>query len=215
MKRWRVRWLICSRRGIGQWAIRSASIRSQPITVVLYTREQFSEITRLAGLVSGRFLRAYSNSDQRLARTARRARSRPVPHEFVDALVAHAGRSRNVPAWMNEGLATVLEPAGPADVELTLARTAAWLALSTLHQGFVGLATTDAEIADASSVGAVRRLIDQRGVAALVGLLEDLSRGAPFARAFHRRIAVSFEDFETLVERDETARRKYLVGSWR
>ena len=46
---------------------------SQPITVVLYTREQFSEITRLAGLVSGRLRRAYSTSDQRLARTRSRS----------------------------------------------------------------------------------------------------------------------------------------------
>ena len=72
----------------------------------------------------------------------------------------------NVPAWMNEGLATVLEPARPRGHQSTLARTSVRPALSTLHQGFVGLATTDAEIAYASSARAVRRLIDQRGVAA-------------------------------------------------
>ncbi len=173
---------------------------SQPITVVLYTREQFSEITRLAGWsvagYDGRIRLRISGSLERIEEL-----DRVLSHEFVHALVATLG-GRNVPAWMNEGLATVLEPAGPADVESTLARTSVRPALSTLHQGFVGLATTDAEIAYASSARAVRRLIDQRGVAALVGLLEDLSRGSPFARAFHRRIAVSFEDFEALVERD-------------
>jgi hypothetical protein len=45
-----------------------------------------------------------------------------LSHEFVHAVVGMLG-GRTVPAWVNEGLATVLEPAGPADAEATLART--------------------------------------------------------------------------------------------
>jgi hypothetical protein len=45
-------------------------------------------------------------------------------------------------------------------------------------------------------------LIEQRGVAALVALLEDLGRGAPFTSAFHQRIAMRYEDFARLVTRD-------------
>jgi hypothetical protein len=45
-------------------------------------------------------------------------------------------------------------------------------------------------------------LIEQRGVRALVALLEDLARGAQFASAFQERIAMRYEDFATLVARD-------------
>ena len=47
---------------------------------------------------------------------------RVLSHEFVHAVVAMLG-GRTVPAWVNEGLATVLEPAGSKDAEATLART--------------------------------------------------------------------------------------------
>ena len=109
---------------------------------------------------------------------------------------------RTVPAWVNEGLATVLEPKGPEDVEATLARTNVRPGLSKLHRSFVGLSSRDAEIAYASAARAVRRLIEQRGVAALVALLEDLARGAQFASAFQERIAMRYEDFVALVARD-------------
>ena len=95
---------------------------SQPITVVLYTREQFGEITRLAGWSVAGVRRAYSTAGSAARSNEPEELDRVLSHEFVHALVATLG-GRNVPAWMNEGLATVLEPAGPADVESTLART--------------------------------------------------------------------------------------------
>ena len=109
---------------------------------------------------------------------------------------------RTVPAWVNEGLATVLEPEGPKGADWTLARTDVRPELSKLHRSFVGLSTRDAEIAYASAARAVRRLIEQHGVAALVALLEDLARGAQFASAFHQRIEMRYEDFAALVARD-------------
>ena len=172
---------------------------SQPIVVVLYTREQFGDITRLASWS----VAAY---DGRIRVPLRTALDEPdelnrvLSHEFVHAVVAMLG-GRTVPAWVNEGLATVLEPAGVADAEATLARTDARPALSTLHRSFAGFSKRDAEIAYASAALAMRRLIDQCGAAAVVGLLRDLARGAPFASAFEQRIAMRYEDFEALVAR--------------
>jgi tetratricopeptide (TPR) repeat protein len=175
---------------------------SQPVTVVLYTREQFGEITSLAAWSAAAY-------DGRIrvplagALHHREELDRVLSHEFVHAVVAMLG-GRTVPTWVNEGLATVLEPAGPDDAEAMLARTrtGARPALSKLHRSFVALSRHDAEIAYASSARAVRRLIEQRGAAAVVALLEDLSRGAPFASAFHRRIAMRYEDFAAVVARD-------------
>jgi hypothetical protein len=107
-----------------------------------------------------------------------------------------------VPAWLNEGLATVLEPPAPGDADATLTPASVRPPLSKLHRSFVGLSKRDAEIAYASAARAVRRLIDRRGAPAVVALLEDLARGAPFDRAFEQRMAMRYEDFAALVARD-------------
>lgn len=170
-----------------------------PISVVLYSREQFGDITRLAtwsvAAYDGRIrvpLGGALEQPDELARV--------LSHEFVHAAVAILG-GRTVPAWVNEGLATVLEPEGPKDAEAALAR-ADVRPLSTLHSSFARLSTRDAEIAYGSAARAVRRLIELRGAAALVALLEDLSGGAPFDSAFHQRIAMRYEDFAALVARE-------------
>ncbi len=172
---------------------------SQPITVVLYTRQQFADITRLAAwsvaAYDGRIRVPLGDALEQLDEL-----DRVVSHEFVHAVVALLG-GRTVPAWVNEGLATVLEPAGPEGAEVTLSRNDERPELSQLHRSFVGFSRRDAEIAYASAARAVQRLIDHRGAAAVVALLEDLARGAPFASAFHQRIAMRYEDFEALVNR--------------
>jgi tetratricopeptide (TPR) repeat protein len=170
------------------------------IAVVLYTREQFGHITRLADWSVAAF-------DGRIRVPLARAAVGPeeldrlLSHELVHAVVTRLG-GRAVPAWVNEGLATVLEPAGTMDLEAALASSGARPALSKLHRSFVGLSTREAELAYASAARAVRRLIEQRGAPALVALLEDLARGAPFDQAFHARIAMRYEDFAALVARE-------------
>ena len=164
-----------------------------PVTVVLYTREQFDRITKLASWSVAGF-------DGRIrvplggAAAAHDDLDRVLSHELVHAIVARLG-GRAVPAWMNEGLATVLEPAGSGDVEAALTRGAVPADLSQLHGGFAGLSRRDAEVAYASAARAVRRLLERRGAAAIVSLLQDLGRGAPVARAFERRLAMRYDDF--------------------
>jgi tetratricopeptide (TPR) repeat protein len=169
---------------------------SQKTTVVLYTREQFDDITRLAGWS----VAAY---DGRIRVPLAGAREEPeeldrlLSHEFAHALIDKIG-GRTVPAWLNEGLATVLEPEGSTEIEALLTRTDAQPRLTNLHDGFVALSTRDAEIAYASAARAVRRLVEQRGTAGVVALLEDLSRGTPFDDAFSRRMGVRYEAFAAL-----------------
>ena len=80
---------------------------SQPVSVVLYTRQQYGEITRLADWSAAGY-------DGRirvpLGRTLeqREELDRVLSHEYVHAVVAMLG-GRTVPAWVNEGLATALE----------------------------------------------------------------------------------------------------------
>jgi tetratricopeptide (TPR) repeat protein len=166
---------------------------SERITVVLYTREQFNTITRLtswsAAAYDGRIRIPIAVSPEE-----REDLDRLLSHEFVHALVAMLG-GRTVPGWLNEGLATVLEPAGSEDAEAPLARTRARPNLAKLHDSFINLSREDAEIAYASAARAVRRLLEQRGASAVVALLQDLAQGRTFAAAFRQRTDVPYEFF--------------------
>jgi hypothetical protein len=79
------------------------------ITVVLYTL-QFHDITRAPAWAGGIY-------DGQIRVAVKGALSHPedlervLVHEFVHALVGQVG-GRNVPFWLNEGLATALEPGG-------------------------------------------------------------------------------------------------------
>jgi hypothetical protein len=167
---------------------------------VIYTRAQFRDITRLAAWSAAAY-------DGRIRVPLGGERVEPgeldrvLSHEFVHAVVAMTG-GRTVPAWLNEGLATALEPAADRHhPEAAAPRTAARHELTQLHhlhRGFTGLSRQDAEVAYESSARAVRRLLDQRGPAAIVALLQDLARGVAFADAFRQRLAIRYEEFAAL-----------------
>lgn len=166
---------------------------SRPVTVVLYTRDQFRETTRLAewsvAAYDGRIhlpLAGAAHEPEELDRV--------LSHEFVHVMVATLG-GRTVPGWVNEGLATVLEPEGSSDADSALAGTSARQSLSKLHGSFVGFSTRDAEAAYASAALAVQRLIEQRGLATIVALLKDLAHGATFDRAFAERVGTRYDEF--------------------
>jgi len=161
---------------------------SRPITAVIYSRQQFDDITRLAAWSTAGY-------DGRIRIPRSVALDHPdeldrvLSHEFVHALVEMlAGRA--VPAWLNEGLATALEPSNPVVSGPTVRAD-----LTRLHRSFVDLSKRDAEVAYASGADAVRRLIDHHGAAVIVAVLQDLGRGAPFASAFEQHTAMRYEDF--------------------
>jgi tetratricopeptide (TPR) repeat protein len=169
---------------------------SEPITALIYSRQQFDDITRLASWSAAGY-DGRIRVPRSVAVSERDELDRVLSHEFVHALVdMTAGRS--VPAWLNEGLATALEPTGPTSADATPSQRAR-LALSQLHRGFVLLSRRDAEAAYASSAQAVRRLLDQHGAGTITALLGDLRRGVPFASAFEYRLAMRYEDFAALV----------------
>lgn len=169
---------------------------TETITVILYTRQQFEEVTKLAAwsaaAYDGRIRVPVSdvlkNTDEL---------DRVLSHEFVHAIVARLG-GRAVPTWLSEGLATVLEPAGSEEVESTLSQSSVRPPLSSLHGKFTDMSRAEARIAYASSARAVRRLVEENGMPALVALLQDLARGEPFADAFRQRISMRYDEFASL-----------------
>ena len=175
---------------------------SEPITVVLYTLQQFRDIRRVPSWTiasyDGRIhvpMRGALEETEDLDRT--------LGHEFVHAVVFMLG-GRNVPTWLNEGLATILERGGADESEQVLAAASGQPrpGLLQLHQGFTTLSARQASVAYALSAHAVGRMMALRGPAAVVTLLQDLGRGAVFANAFQQNIGMRYEDFQTMIARD-------------
>jgi len=81
---------------------------NQPISVVLYTSEQFRDITRAPIWAGG----AYDGTvrvPMRGALANPQELDRVLAHEYTHALV-HSLAPRNVPAWLHEGLAQPWKP---------------------------------------------------------------------------------------------------------
>ena len=167
---------------------------SQTINVLLYTQQQFQDITRAPAWSGGVY-------DGQIRLPARGALDRPgelervLTHEYVHALVALLG-GRTVPTWLNEGLATALEPGGLDRASRVLASVDRRPSLRDLHGGFGRLPGDMASVAYAQSAVAVDRMMYLRGGASgVVLLLQDLSAGAPFESAFQRRMGLWYDEF--------------------
>jgi tetratricopeptide (TPR) repeat protein len=164
-----------------------------PVRVVLYTTEQFRDITRAPSWAVG----AYDGTIRIPIRGALndvRELERVLAHEFTHALV-YTLAPRGVPSWLNEGLAAALEIEDLAWAEARVSQTAP-VALSALQSSFGRLTGPEAQFAYATSAIAVRRLIDEVGGFSMALLLRDLGEGASFETAFQHRMQRSFADFE-------------------
>jgi tetratricopeptide (TPR) repeat protein len=179
------------------WRVGTAlyTFPEQVITVVLYTQQQFRDITRSPDWAAAVY-------DGRIRVPMRGALQRPeelervLAHEFTHALVRGIA-PRGVPTWLNEGLAVVFEPEGRTWAEAQLAKTPTRLPAATLAGSFAGLSGAKARIAYAQSAVAVDKLIELSGTAAVVALLQDVAQGERFAAAFERRILMPFDTFVT------------------
>lgn len=172
---------------------------TEPVEVVLHSLEQFHDVTRspawAAGLYDGRIhvpIKDADRSPEQLAEV--------LAHEYAHAVVA-ALAGRSAPAWLNEGLASVMEPGGALDLTDRLARTSARIPLAKLRESFEGLPAGLVPLAYAQSAHAVRRLIQLRGGAAVVTLLRGLKEGEAFEAAFQSALGIRFEEFDAMVTR--------------
>jgi tetratricopeptide (TPR) repeat protein len=171
------------------------SYPSEPIAVVLYTGEQFRDITRAPSWAAGAYdgiirvpMRGALDKPEELDRV--------LSHEFTHALI-HTLASRGVPAWLNEGLATALET-GSLEWAEKQAAAQPPVPLRALQSGFGRFTGGQAQLAYATSALAARRLLDEAGGFAVANLLRDLGEGVAFETAFLHRIQRSFADFQAL-----------------
>ena len=119
------------------------------LEVILYSNKQFRDITHApswsAGGYDGRIRLPVSGALREPV-----ALERVVTHEYVHAVVRNAGGAA-VPAWLNEGLASYLEPGDKMWAARALRAAPERIALEDLVEGFGGFDGNTALIAYAES----------------------------------------------------------------
>ena len=179
------------------WRLGAALFAYPPdvITVVLYTREQFRDITQSPSWAGGAF-------DGRIRVPVRgalqdvREFERVLRHEFTHALVRSIA-PRHVPYWLNEGLAVYFEGGDLAGARAAVAGAdGKLLPLSRLEAPFADLDAARARLAYSQSAVAVERLIDRAGAPAVVDLLTDLGAGVPLDKALERHMFISYDELQ-------------------
>lgn len=169
------------------------------VPVVLYSGEQFRDITRSPQWAAAAFdgtirvpMRGAGEKGEDLDRV--------LSHEFAHALIRSLA-TRNLPTWLNEGLASVLESDRLDWAEDRVAKAARVPTLAALAGSFGKLSGAEAQVAYAASALAARRMLDDAGGIAVANLLRDLGNGVDFESAFLHRMQRSFADFQASVQR--------------
>ena len=169
------------------------------VPVVLYSGEQFRDITRSPQWAAGAF-DGTIRVPMRGALEQGEDLDRVLAHEFAHALIRSLA-TRTLPTWLNEGLASVLESDSLGWAEDRVAKAVRVPSLTVLAGSFSKLSGADAQVAYAASALAARRLLDEAGGAAVANLLRDLGDGVDFEAAFLHRIQRSFADFQASLPR--------------
>jgi tetratricopeptide (TPR) repeat protein len=164
------------------------------VPVVLYSGEQFRDITRSPQWAAAAFdgtirvpMRGAGEKGEDLDRV--------LAHEFSHALIRSLA-TRNLPTWLNEGLASVLESDSLDWARDRVGKATRVPTLTALSGSFSKLGGGDAQVAYAVSALAARRLLDEAGGTAVANLLRDLGAGVDFEAAFLHRIQKSFAEFQ-------------------
>ena len=167
------------------------------IPVVLYTTEQFTDITRAPSWAAG----AYDGTirvPMRGALADEQELDRVLAHEFTHALV-HTLAKSTIPTWLNEGLATALESDSLEWAE-TRVHAAKPVPLAALRRSFGQFTGGQAALAYATSAVVVQRMLQDAGGFAVANLIRDLGDGVDFDTAFAHRIQRSFADFQAALQ---------------
>jgi Flp pilus assembly protein TadD len=161
------------------------------IVAVLYTEQQFRDITRAPEWSRGRY-------DGRIRIPVAGAQEKPelfervLTHELVHAVVAGIA-PRGVPTWLNEGLAQLLDGTDPQHARQRLKALGRSIPLKSLEGSFEQLTPAGARIAYDESLLAVG-VIDRPGFL-WTRLLHRLGDGQPFEGAI-KNFGLSYADLE-------------------
>jgi tetratricopeptide (TPR) repeat protein len=185
--------------GASFWRIGKAlgAYPSAPINVVLYSERQFHDITGApewaGGGFDGQIRMPVRGAAQNLAEF-----DRVLTHELTHAMLKNIA-SRNLPAWLNEGLAMYFEGHDAALSERRLAAARLFVPLAVLQTSFSRLNTAQAVVAYEESAFAAHALVDRIGPSGLGQLLQDLDAGQTMDQSIER-FGITFAAWESELE---------------
>jgi tetratricopeptide (TPR) repeat protein len=164
--------------------------QKEPINVILYTRQQFADVTDApdwsGGVFDGNIRIPVGGSE--IDKTALAA---VIHHEFTHAVI-HREVSGHVPAWLDEGVAQYEErwARQPKADGFTP------VPLSSLDRTFINMDPDKARNAYAESLSAVEYYVDRFGMYSLSNLIKGLGEGRDVSGAMKEAAGVSLSGFE-------------------
>jgi tetratricopeptide (TPR) repeat protein len=168
------------------------SYPSSTIVAVLYTEQQFRDITRAPDWSNGQY-------DGRIRVPVAGAAQKPqqfeqvLVHELTHAIIDAIG-GRNIPTWLNEGLAQYFEGEDPEAARRRLKAVGRTMPLRSLEHGFRRFDALQAQVAYDESLLAVGVMMDRPGFGWHI-LFSRLAGGQTFADAIPN-FGFSYEDLE-------------------
>ncbi len=169
----------------------------QEIQVILYSGQQFKEVTEAPGWSGGIFDGKIRLPIGGIEKETPGLRSL-LFHEYTHAVVRSI--TRRCPTWLNEGLAQYFEgrqvDAQQRGELKKLVLGGKLPSLTNLEGSFMGLGGNQAQSAYLLSLSAVRYMIDNFGMYRVKGVLEELAKGADIGKAIGSSITISYEEFE-------------------
>ena len=168
-----------------------------PITVILYSEQQFRDVTLSPKWSQGIF-------DGKIRLPIEGMLDNPnlirkiVKHEYTHALIYDLTRT-HVPTWLNEGIALHLE--GPSSypwdeaIRNHIEKGGTLIPLKNLHQSFLSFSDNTASLAYAESFSATQYLIDRYGLYRIRELLLAMKSGSTFEGAFQDHFMTTYDNF--------------------
>jgi tetratricopeptide (TPR) repeat protein len=167
------------------------------IVTILYTEQQFRDITRApewsGGQYDGRIRVPVAGASRNPALF-----ERVLIHELAHAVIDATGGSR-VPAWLHEGLAQYFEGADVQAARRRMRATPGSIPLKDLERGFSRLDVREAQMAYDESLLAASVMLDRPGFG-WPALLSRLAGGQTFSEAIPN-FGLSYDDLETPFKR--------------
>ncbi len=167
------------------------------IQVILYSGQQFQEVTDAPGWSGGVFdgkIRIPIGGIEEETPGLRGL----LYHEYTHAVVRAI--TPRCPAWLNEGLAQYFEGKEinerQRDVLRRINQAGKLPSLSSLEGSFMGLGSDRAQFAYLFSLSAVRYMIDTFGMYRVKSVLDELGTGADIGKAIDSGTMLSYEEFE-------------------
>jgi len=167
------------------------------IVAVLYTEQQFRDVTRApqwsGGAYDGRIRIPVAGASQQPELF-----ERVLTHELTHAIIAGIAPA-GVPAWLNEGLAQYFDGTDANAAKRRMSALGRAIPLTHLEGGFGGLGAAEAQVAYDESLLAVNVIAERPGFA-WTQLLHQLDEGGSVEDAL-RSFGFSYEDLETPFKR--------------